>query len=164
MFLNKKQFFSLGNPAANCGLRIFALKKLLEFLQHEIKNNQHVFQGNILQQRKIVEALCGSLKELNDTIVPDGTIKQISIASNKSHKKALFEQLKKFPERNMKSIMDGVRRYISSEEFDNQKALLVELACQDQKKPTINEYVSSTDWLLEMLVCIGKKVFFIFEA
>ena len=145
----------LGNPAANCGLRIFGIKKLLLFLQQEIRDNEHELPGTITEKRKTRKGVVERLEQMDKTIVPDGTIKQISTASNKSHKQALLEQLKKIPGRNTDSIMDGVRQYINSEDFNNQKALLVELACQCERIPTVNQYVNSTDWLLEMLVCIG---------
>ena len=44
-----KQFKYGSNPAANCGVRIFALKKLMEFLSQEIKDNEHEFTGNIIE-------------------------------------------------------------------------------------------------------------------
>ena len=70
-----KKFKYGSNPAANCGIRIFALKKMLDFLKQEIKDHEHVFEGNILEKRKIVECLVQRITNLNEGICPDGTIK-----------------------------------------------------------------------------------------
>ena len=145
----------LGNPAANCGIRIFALKKLLSFLEKEIKDHEHVFVGNIIEKSKIVKCLVERISSLDGSICPEGTVKHLATASNKSHKKALLEQLEKCPERNITSIMKGVGDYINSEEFNIQRTLLVELACNKSKVPTSNEYMNSTQWLLEQLICLG---------
>ena len=80
-----------GNPAANCGLRIFALKKMLDFLSTQIADHEHVFEGTIIDKRNIVKCLLEKIKSLNDSIVPDGLIKHLATASNKSHKKALMD-------------------------------------------------------------------------
>ena len=144
-----------GNPAANCGIRIFALKKLCDFLSKEITNNDHQIIGTIIQKRDIVRCLVERLKSLNDSICPAGTIKHLATASNKSHKKTILEQTKLCPERSMETIMDGVKNYINSEEFKVQQNLLIELACKKGKVPSASEYMNSTEWLLEQLVCIG---------
>ena len=144
-----------GNPAANCGLRIFALKKMLAFLKKEIKEHEHAFEGSIVEKRKIVKCLVEKLKTLDDSICPDGIIKHIATASNKNHRKTLLEQMEKCPERNTASIMKGVKDYVDSDEFNNQKTLLIELACKKSRIPTVNEYMNSTNWLLEQLVCLG---------
>ena len=95
------------------------------------------------------------LKTLDDSICPDGIIKHIATASNKNHRKTLLEQMEKCPERNTASIMKGVKDYVDSDEFNNQKTLLIELACKKSRIPTVNEYMNSTNWLLEQLVCLG---------
>ena len=59
------------------------------------------------------------------------------------------------PQRSLTSIMSGVEEYVNSEEFNHQKTLLVELACKKMKIPTEKEYMNSTNWLLEQLVCLG---------
>ena len=79
----------------------------------------------------------------------------LSTASNKSHKKALLEQMARCPQRSLTSIMSGVQEYVNSEEFNHQKTLLIELACKKMKIPTEKEYMNSTNWLLEQLVCLG---------
>ena len=150
-----KQFKYGSNPAANCGLRIFAIKKLMDFLSQEIKDNENAFMGNMIEKSKTVECLVKKIKNLNEGICPDGTIKHLATASNKSHKRTLMEQLTKYPERNMNSIMTGVQEYINSDEFANQRTTLIELACKSTRIPTINEYSNSTNWLLEQLICIG---------
>ena len=150
-----KQFKYGSNPAANCGLRIFAIKKLMDFLSQEIKDNEHVFSGNIIDKAKTVECLVLKIRNLNEGICPDGTIKHLSTASNKSHKRTLMEQLSRCPERSMDSIMRGVQDYVNSDEYSNQKTTLIELACKTTRIPTVNEYSNSTNWLLEQLICIG---------
>ena len=70
-----KKFKYGSNPAANCGLRIFAIKKLLEFLKQEIKDHEHVFEGTILEKANIVSSLLKTIDNLNETVVPAGTIK-----------------------------------------------------------------------------------------
>ena len=150
-----KQFKYGSNPAANCGLRIFAIKKLMDFISQEIKDNENAFIGNLIEKSKTVECLVQKIRNLNEGICPDGTIKQLATASNKSHKRTLMEQLTKFPERNMDSIMNGVQDYVNSEEYSIQRTTLIELACKATKIPTINEYSNSTNWLLEQLICIG---------
>ena len=82
-------------------------------------------------------------------------IKHLATASNKSHKRALLEQIQKCPERNMTSIMKGVGEYVNSEEFNYQKTLLIELACTKERIPSVKEYMNSTNWLLEQLICLG---------
>ena len=152
-FIRKYKYGS--NPAANCGLRIFAVKKLLEFLSQEIKDNEQAFVGSMLEKRSLVESLVQRIRNLNEGICPDGTIKHLATASNKSHKRSLLEQMAKCPERNMTSIMNGVSDYVNSEEYAYEKTLLIELACKKTKVPTKKEYMNSTNWLLEQLICIG---------
>ena len=143
------------NPAANCGLRIFALKKMLEFIKQEVKDNEHVFEGILTDKNRIVESLVQKIDRLNEGICPDGTIKHLATASNKSHKRSLLEQMAKCPTRNMESIMKGVGEYVQSEEYNIQRTKLIELACKKTKLPTAQEYMNSTNWLLEQLVCLG---------
>ena len=150
-----KQFKYGSNPAANCGLRIFAIKKLMDFISQEIKDNEHEFIGGIVEKSRIVECLVQKIRNLNEGICPDGTIKNIKTASNKNHKRTLIEQLAKCPERNMSSIMKGVTEYVDSEEHAIQKTILIELACKKTKIPTNKEYMNSTNWLLEQLICLG---------
>ena len=61
----------------------------------------------------------------------------------------------KCPERSITSIMKGVQDYVGSDAYIDQKTLLIELACKKTKVPTVNEYMNSTNWLLEQLICIG---------
>ena len=150
-----KQFKYGSNPAANCGVRIFALKKLMEFLSQEIKDNEHEFTGNIIENSTKVECLVLKLKNLNMSVCPEGTIKHLATASNKSHKRSLVEQLAKCPERTIASIMEGVSRYVDSDEYVTERTKLIELACKKTKIPTAREYMNSTNWLLEQLICIG---------
>lgn len=150
-----KQFKYGSNPAANCGVRIFALKKLMDFLSQEIKDNEHQFEGTLIEKSTKVECLLQKLKNLNLGICPDGTIKHLATASNKSHKRTLVEQVLKCPEKSISSIMKGVSEYLESDEFNREKTKLMELAYKKSKIPSANEYVNSTNWLLEMLVCIG---------
>ena len=150
-----KQFKYGSNPAANCGVRIFALKKLMEFLSQEIKDNQHEFEGTLTDQSTRVECLLQKLKNLNSGICPEGTIKHLKTASNKSHKRTLVEQVLKCPDRSLSTIMKGVSEYVESEEFNIEKTKLMELAYKKFRIPTTRQYMNSTNWLLEMLVCIG---------
>ena len=150
-----KQFKYGSNPAANCGVRIFALKKLMDFLCKEVKDNEQEFEGSLTDKSSKVECLLQSLRNLNSSICPVGTIKHLATASNKSHKRTLVEQLTKCPERSISTIMKGVSDYIESEEFNKEKTKLMELAYKKLKIPTTYEYMNSTNWLLEMLVCIG---------
>ena len=150
-----KQFKYGSNPAANCGVRIFALKKLMEFLSQEIKDNQHEFEGSLIDQSTRVECLLQKLKNLNSGICPEGTIKHLKTASNKSHKRTLVEQVLKCPDRSLSTIMKGVSEYVESEEFNIEKTKLMELAYKKFRIPTARQYMNSTNWLLEMLVCIG---------
>ena len=150
-----KSFKYGSNPAANCGLRIFALKKMLEFLIKEVKDHEYLFEGTIIEKNKTVECIVLNLKNLNDGICPDGTIKHISTASNKCHKKMLLEQMAKRPGRSIDSIMKGVGKYVQSDEYNVQRTILIELACRRNKVPTQQEYTNSTNWLLEQLICLG---------
>ena len=74
-------FSSSGNPAANCGIRIFALKKMMDFLSKEIKDHEHVFVGNIIEKGKLVKCLIERNKNLTESICPQGTIKHLATAS-----------------------------------------------------------------------------------
>ena len=150
-----KSFKYGSNPAANCGLRIFALKKMIDFLTKEIKDHEHLFQGSITEKNKTVECLVQNLRNMNDGVCPDGTIKHIATASNKCHKKMLIEQMAKRPGRNIDSIMKGVGEYVQSDEYNVQRTKLIELACRKNKVPTQQEYSNSTNWLLEQLICLG---------
>ena len=102
-----------------------------------------------------MECLGKKLTDLNKGICPDGTIKKISIASNKNHKQALIEQMKQCPEKSLKKVMDGVASYLQSDEYSSMKTMLFELACKKAKIPTRQEYTALTQWLLEMLICLG---------
>ena len=150
-----KQFKYGSNPAANCGLRIFALKKLMDFISQEIKDNEHEFEGSLIDKSTKVECLLQKLRNLNSGICPDGTIKHLATASNKSHKRTLVDQVLRCPERSTSAIMKGVSQYVESDEFTTEKTKLMELAYKKLKVPTVNEYMNATNWLLEMLVCIG---------
>ena len=152
-FLKKYKYGT--NPAANCGLRIFAIKKMLQFLIKEVNDNEHCFPGTIVEQRKMVEAIVHRLNGLNATILPAGTIKHLSTASNNNHRRSLIAQLSRCPDRSIDNIMKGIREYINSNEYINQKTHLIELACNPAKVPTAKEYANATNWLLEQLVCIG---------
>ena len=77
-----KKFKYGSNPAANCGIRIFAIKKLMDFLMQEIKDHEHAFEGDILDKRKIVDCLVERIKNLSEGICPDGTIKVSSRTFN----------------------------------------------------------------------------------
>ena len=150
-----KQFKYGSNPAANCGLRIFALKKLVDFLSQEIKDNEHEFEGSLIDKSTKVECLLQKLRNLNSGICPEGTIKHLATASNKSHKRTLVDQVLRCPERSVSAIIKGVSQYVESDEFTTEKTKLMELAYKKLKVPTAREYMNSTNWLLEMLVCIG---------
>ena len=150
-----KQFKYGTNPAANCGVRIFALKKLMDFLSQEIKDNEHSFGSDMIQNSGKVGCLLQKLKNLNMSICPEGTIKHLATASNKSHKRTLMEQLAKCPERTTSSIMKGVSDYVDSEEYNTEKTKLMEFAYKKAKVPTSNDYMNSTNWLLEQLICVG---------
>ena len=143
------------NPAANVNVRIFAVKKFLEFLVQNYKDNEDQFPGSLLEKSNLVECLGKKLTDLNKGICPDGTIKKISIASNKNHKNALIEQMKQCPEKSLKKVMDGVSSYLQSDEYSSMKTMLFELACKKAKIPTKQEYTALTQWLLEMLICLG---------
>ena len=150
-----KQFKYGSNPAANCGVRIFALKKLMDFLCQEIKDNEQEFEGTLVDKSVKVECLLQKIRNLNLGICPDGTIKHLATASNKSHKRTLVEQVLKCPERSISAIMKGVSKYVESDEFNREKTKLMEFAYKKGKVPSTYEYMNATNWLLEMLVCIG---------
>ena len=143
------------NPAANVGLRIFAVKKFLEFLIKQYEHNEQNFPGTIVEKSTLVESLVKNLTNLNKAIVPDGTIKKLSIASNRNHKQALIEQTAMCPEKSIKNIMEGVASYLSSPEYSEMKTMLLELAYKKTKIATRQEYMLVTNWLLEMLICLG---------
>ena len=143
------------NPAANVNLRIFAAKKFLEFLIKNYKDNEDKFPGTIVEKSRIVECLDKKLSDVNQGLAPNGTIKALSIASNKNHKQILLDQMKQCPEKSLKKIMDGVASYLKSSEYSSMKAMLYELAYKKTKQISRKEYVLLTNWLLEMLICLG---------
>ena len=150
-----KSFMYGSNPAANCGIRIFALKKLFDFLVKKFKDNEHLFRGTIVERTNLIECLTSKLKGISSDLCPAGTVKHISIASNRNHRKILAEQLKKCPEKSSERIMQGVKEYLVSEEYTIQKQKLFTLAYDSTKIPNAHEYIDSTKWLLEQLICIG---------
>ena len=150
-----KQYHYGTNPAANVGARINAIKKFLDFLIYTYKENEHRFPGTHVEKSNLVECLTQKLKNLNQNICPDGTIKKISIASNRNHKQALIEQMAQCPEKSIKNIMDGVARYLKSDDYSFMKTKLFELAYKKAKIPTKQEYMLVTNWLLEQLICLG---------
>ena len=150
-----KQFKYGTNPAASVGLRIFALKKLMDFLTKLYEDNEQSFPGTIMEKSEFVNCLVEKLSKLNRGIGPDGTIKKISIASNRNHKQALIEQTLLCPEKSIKNIMEGVSSYLNSNEYSDMKTLLLELSCKKTKVATKQEYMLVTNWLLEMLICLG---------
>ena len=150
-----KSFKYGSNPAANVGLRIFAIKKFLEFLQLQYEDNEHKFPGTLKEKSDMKDVLVQKLKNINQGICPDGTIKKISIASNKNHKQSIIDQLKKCPEKSLEKIMEGVSDYLKSEDYSTMKTLLLELAYKKTRIPSRNEYMQVTNWLLEILVCLG---------
>ena len=103
----------------------------------------------------MVECLIQKLRNLNQAICPDGIIKKISIASNRNHKQALIEQMSQCPEKSTKNIMDGVAKYLKSEEYSMMKTKLMEFAYKKCKIPTSQDYMQVTKWLLEQLICLG---------
>ena len=143
------------NPAANVNVRIFAVKRFLEFLEQNYKDNEELFPGSLVEKCNIVECLSKKLTDLNKGICPDGTIKKISIASNKNHKIALIEQMKQCPEKSLKKIMEGVASYLQSGEYSSMKAMFYEFAYKKNKIPRKQDYMALTQWLLEMLICLG---------
>ena len=143
------------NPAANVGLRIFALKKLLDFISMNISENENKFQGTLLERNQTVDILTRKLKKLHQDICPDGTIKNLTIASNKNHRMKEAERLRRNPEKTVKNIMSRVAEYLVSEEFTRQKVLLFELAYDKKRTVKSRDYTSLTAWVLEQLICIG---------
>ena len=143
------------NPAANIGLRINALKKFFSFLIKKYKDNEHLFPGNMAEKDALVEVLIKKVSYAQKEIYPPGTLKKISIASNRNHRKIMAQNLEKCPEKNVTALMDGVRKYINSDEYKYERNLLLELAYNDTKIPNKKEYNNSTGWILEMLVCIA---------
>ena len=150
-----KSFMYGSNPAANAGIRVFGLKKLLEMMRKKIKENEHLFPGTINEKSSTVESLVKRLKHLEEEVCPSGSIKHISIASNKNHRRILSEKLKKCPEKSLEKIMKGVSDYFISDHYAHQKRSLYELAYVSTRIPTSRDYSSLTNWLLEVLVCIG---------
>ena len=150
-----KSFKYGSNPAANCGIRMFALKKLFDLMIQKYKDNVDLFPGSIIEKQQLVECLVTRIRDISDDICPSGAIKHISIASNKNHRRILAEQLKQCPEKSIETIMQGVSRYLLSEEYLIQKEKLFELAYDKTKIPSLKEYGSSTSWLLEQLICVG---------
>ena len=63
--------------------------------------------------------------------------------------------MKKCPEKSLKKVMDGVASYLKSDEYSNMKTMLFEYACKRTKIPSRKEYMTLTQWLLEMLICLG---------
>ena len=59
------------------------------------------------------------------------------------------------PEKSTKNIMEGVSSYLNSDEYSNMKTMLLELSCKKTKIATKQEYMLVTNWLLEMLICLG---------
>ena len=150
-----KQYKHGINPAASVGLRIFALKKFLDFLIKLYEDNEQCFPGTILEKASMVNHLTEKLSKINRGMVTDGTIKKLSIASNRNHKQALIEQASMCPEKSTKNIMEGVSSYLNSDEYSNMKTMLLELSCKKTKMTTKHEYMLVTNWLLEMLICLG---------
>ena len=150
-----KSFMYGSNPAANCGIRIFAVKKMLEFLMQKYKDNEDKFHGDIVTRSKIVDSLTSKIKNMSEDLCPAGMIKHISIASNNNHRKALAEQMKKIPEKSIENIMKGVGEYLMSDDYTKQKEGLYFMAYEKTKVPSKNEYMKATNWLLEQLICIG---------
>ena len=150
-----KSFKYGSNPAANCGIRMFALKKLFEMLIKEYEEHVDCFEGSFVERKEAVEALVSRLRSLNADICPSGAIKHISIASNKNHRKILAEQVKRCPQKSLEKVMKGVSEYLMSSDYNYEKEILFKLAYEKEKKPTSREYIQSTNWLIEQLICIG---------
>ena len=150
-----KMFKYGSNPAANCSIRIFALKKLIDFLIEKYQDNEHCFPGTIVQRSTLTKLLIEKLRNLNSNLVPDGTIKNISIASNRNHRQQLMEQMKSCPEKSLTNIMDGVAKYLDSDDYTNMKNMMLELAYKKTKVVTKTDYAKVTNWLLEQLICLG---------
>ena len=51
--------------------------------------------------------------------------------------------------------MNGVSDYLLSSEYYYEKKILWKLAYEKEKKPSAREYIGSTMWLMEQLICIG---------
>lgn len=150
-----KSFMYGSNPAANAGMRIFALKKLLEMMGKKVKENEHLFPGTISEKNSTVESLVKRLKHLEEEVCPTGSIKHISIASNRNHRRILSEKLKRCPQKSMERIMKGVSDYFISDAYADMKRNLFELAYVSTRFPAARDYSSLTNWLLEVLVCVG---------
>ena len=150
-----KSFLYGSNPAANAGMRVFAVKKFLEMMRKKFKENEHLFPGTINEKSATVETLVKRLMHLEDELCPTGMIKHISKASNRNHRARMAEKLKKCPEKSLEKIMKGVADYLVSDSYADQKRLLFELAYVVTRIPTSRQYTSLTGWLLELLVCIG---------
>ena len=150
-----KSYMYGSNPAANCGLRIFAVKKMLEFLMQKYKDNEDRFPGDIVTRNKLVDSLNSKLKNISEDLCPAGMIKHISIASNNNHRKTLADKMKQYPEKSIENIMKGVGEYLMSDDYAQQKENLYHLAYDKTRMPSRNEYMKATNWLLEQLICIG---------
>ena len=72
-----------------------------------------------------MKCLVERLQILNEAIFPPSMIKHLATASNKSHKSNLLNQTKLCPERSMERIMEGVKTYINSDEYNTQKNIEV---------------------------------------
>ena len=52
--------------------------------------------------------------------------------------------------------MDGVSKYVNSEDYSNMKAMVMEFAQKKHKIPNRIEFSQVTNWILEMIVsCSG---------
>ena len=133
---------------------MFALKKFLDFIIQEAKDNEYVFKGDISDQGEALANITSRIERVRDSVCPKGIINTISRASNKNHKRNLIEQVAKMPQRNVKNIMDRIKEYLESDECFHEKAKFMEL-CKKTTTTTPKEYMNATNWLLEMIVCIG---------
>ena len=122
----------------------------------EINDNEHRFNGTIVEQRKTVEAIVHRLSSLNARILPPGTIKHLSTASNNNHRRSLIAQLARCPNRTIDNIMEGIRSYINSSEYVDRKTHLIEQACGTEYL-TITDYVESTNWRLDTAHFLNQK-------
>ena len=150
-----KSFLYGSNPAANAGMRVFAVKKFLEMMRKKFKENEHLFPGTINEKSATVETLVKRLVHLEDELCPTGMIKHITKASNRNHRTRMAEKLKKCPQKSLETIMKGVAEYWVSDLYADQKRSLFELAYVTTRIPASRQYISLTNWLLELLVCIG---------
>ena len=64
--------------------------------------------------------------------------------------------MKACPDKTLENIMNGVSKYINSDDYSNMKAMVFEFAQKKHKIPNRNEFSQVTNWLLEMIVsCSG---------